>query len=226
MKAWMWILIGGGIVAVLGIGAVVVLGVIGYMVTNDPKTLNNENLTRSINTYYAQNPECNEEIRPEVLPITIPHVSADTMQGVNAFGDLFTGGQFSRENKANWGRINALVDAGIFKKTESTDESGDQWDRYEATDLANQYVTNDHLCYGNRSVQQIVLFSDPATDSSGLRVTHVKYNYTLTNVPNWASIDSVQEYFPQLHEQTSEAATAQDTLTLTNSGWVMAGTGK
>lgn len=82
--------------------------------------------------------------------------------------------------------------------------------------------TGGGFCFGKAKVKEITQFSEPA-DMFGQKISRVNYEYTVTDLPSWASNAEITSVLPALHadgESKSKPIKRLDAVILTNNGWV------
>lgn len=80
-----------------------------------------------------------------------------------------------------------------------------------------------YLCYGDKVVDEITVFTPPTVDGRGDTVSRVNYTYKIVNVADWAKNEAIQKHFDGLKEDlasTDAPLKGKATLILTNNGWV------
>jgi len=163
---------------------------------------NEGNFAAAINAYYAQHPECflNGAYPEEV--------------------------QVSGDERSDTKIDDALVSAGLLRREEFTradtfrGRGTIHYNRYLLTDLGQKTITKNLWCYGNRKVEKIVKFTEPA-EGLGVKMAEVDYTYSLANIPDWAKSPAVLDAFPNVRRAVSPTEPPHDTqtLVLTNQGW-------
>jgi len=134
------------------------------------------------------------------------------------------GGFFNRSKE-----MGALAAVGVVsvKEIDSKEKS------YELTELGKtSYKENagtgfsgqklSGLCFGKASVTAVTQFSEPA-EILGHKVSQVNYEYTVSDLPDWAQTAQVQGAFAELKKDVQskdKPRKALDTVLLTNKGWV------
>jgi hypothetical protein len=81
------------------------------------------------------------------------------------------------------------------------------------------------LCYGHKSVDSIVKWTEPAKASSLAEIT---YTYSIANLANWAQRFDVQRAFSDIGTTINGTSTTTEVvgLQLTSEGWEVPGTVK
>lgn len=78
------------------------------------------------------------------------------------------------------------------------------------------------LCAGKATLKSIVQYSEPA-DMMGLKVSRVNYEYTVADLPKWASSPDLQKYVEGLKTDVDSQDTPvkkAEAVILTSNGWV------
>jgi len=75
------------------------------------------------------------------------------------------------------------------------------------------------LCYGQRIVDEIVSFTEPA-DIRGVTVSSVKYTFNVGNVADWAKMPEINIRYPHIEAYLANTSEDTDDLVLTGQGWV------
>jgi hypothetical protein len=119
-------------------------------------------------------------------------------------------GTGAKEAKA---QMDALMDAGMFKRLEDLDLHVDS---YSLTPIGQRYAPK--FCYGHRVVSGIVSHTPPGP-RNGFTETDVTYRYSMEDVPVWAKTDKLEAAFPQLAKALSDSPTDQQTLATAGAGW-------
>ena len=151
----------------------------------------NENLTKAIDDYYAEHPDC---LFPQGR-----HFPYEVAPGPDA-----------KEQKK---QMDALTDAGLMTRLE---DRTIRVDRYSLNAAGNRF--GPRFCYGHRSVASIDSFTPPAPHG-GFTETTVKYHYTMTEVPVWAKTQAVMAAFPKMARDLSGTASDQMNLATVGRGW-------
>lgn len=93
----------------------------------------------------------------------------------------------------------------------------------DLTEKGKKYFTpGKGFCYGQPTLHRIVNFSEPSSEF-GSSMSEVNYEYKIENIPEWALEESVQKDRSGIRKAVSsqrEPIREQDTLILTNNGWV------
>lgn len=186
------------------LGAVALITVAGCKKTDDVKP----NFESAINTYYSGHPACLWSSAKK-FPVQIGHSDPDTA------------------------KYDALVDQGLLSRTSSEKKIiiiSKQQNNYDVTDKGRSAWTADpaqpgygNFCYGHRSVSSVDS-STPTSDQPGA-TTVVQYHYTIAGVPDWAKAAETQTAYPGLKTVLTGPLAASATLTNTQNGWQVTGTG-
>jgi len=136
------------------------------------------------------------------------------------------------------GPLDALVDAGLMKKTPTEIEQQTMFGSaggkvaviaYDFTsegkaafsDAAGSSMMGGKrsgLCYGKPHVDEVTNFTQPA-DMMGMTLSQVSYKYHLADLPAWAKNPKMKAAFPDLARNTAESLDAKAAVVLTNDGW-------
>lgn len=157
----------------------------GCSTANQPSE---KNFLAAINTYYQERSDC-------LFP-----------QG-RRFPYEVAPGAGAKQSKA---QMDALTDAGMFKRLEDLDLHVDS---YSLTPIGQRYAPR--FCFGHREATAMVSFTPPGP-RNGFTETDVTYRYNMEEVPVWAKTDSIEAVFPEMKKELSDSAT--DTITLANAG--------
>ncbi len=150
-----------------------------------------ENFTNTLNAYYQDHNDC-----------LFPHG--------HAFPYEVAPGTGAAEDKKE---MDALSDAGLLTRLEDRDM---HVDRYTLNAAGNRFAPR--FCYGHRQVTGVVSFTPPGP-RNGFTETTVTYQYTMLDVPVWASTDAVKAAFPAMAKSLGSAPTDQATLATVGAGW-------
>jgi hypothetical protein len=150
-----------------------------------------ENFTNTLNTYYQDRNDC---LFPQGH--TFPYEVAP--------------GTTAKVEKA---QMDSLTDAGLLTRLEDRDMHVDRY----TLNLAGQRFAP-RFCYGHREVTGIVSFTPPGP-RDGFTETTVTYQYTMRDVPVWATTDQVKAGFPAVAKSLGSAPTDQAVLATVGAGW-------
>jgi len=176
--------------------------------------------TKAINEYLAKHGEACTVIGRQ-FPIAVPRSDQGEQYGIGP-------------------KLAALEQAGLVQATETTEGVHGMLDplrgstppqpvkRYELTTDGKKYFQQipgtlgqtSGFCYGQKSVDSIVKWTDPATVG-----TEVTYTYRIVGLASWAERSDVQQAFPDIGPtvngvlKTTEVAGLQ----LTSKGWEVLG---
>jgi hypothetical protein len=137
--------------------------------------------------------------------------------------------------------LRALAEAGLLVESETDLEipsfGGEkkyrQVPQFNLTDEGKKYYIEDAgktmmgnpyggFCFGKATVEEIVNFTDPA-DMFGHTISRVNYSYKVTDIPEWASSETVTAFSKDLKESVASEDTPinqVDAFIRTNNGWV------
>lgn len=173
-----------------GAGILGLLAILGGC-SNSANEPTDKNFTAALNQYYQERSEClfpqGRQFPYEVAP-----------------------GAGAKEGKA---QMDALMDAGMFKRLEDLDLHADS---YSLTTIGQRYAPK--FCYGHRVVSGIVDHTPPGP-RNGFTETDVTYRYTLEDVPVWARTDKMEAAFPALAKSLADSPTDKQTLATAGAGW-------
>lgn len=110
-------------------------------------------------------------------------------------------------------QMDALTNAGLLTRLEDRTLHVDRY----ALNLAGQRFAP-RFCFGHREATGIVSFTPPGP-KNGFTETEVTYQYTMRDVPVWATTDEVKAGFPALAKSLGNAPTDQITLATVGAGW-------
>ncbi len=91
-------------------------------------------------------------------------------------------------------------------------------------ELSNPLGQASAFCYGQKSVDSIVKWTEPMT-MGAFSQTEVTYTYKIVNLAGWAERSDVQRVFPDIEMTVSGASKTNQVagLQLTNRGWEVPG---
>jgi|SRR5579885_768149 hypothetical protein len=151
-----------------------------------------ENFTAGLNAYYANHNEC-------------------LFSSALRFPYEVSPGPTAKQDKQ---RMDALMDAGLMKRTEDRTIHVDVYALTPAGERAGS-----RFCYGHRQITSIDSFTPPQKNASGFLESHVTYHYKMMEVPVWAKTDEVMKAFPEMTKALSGEATGEATLANAGAGW-------
>jgi hypothetical protein len=192
---------------------------------NDAKKPSNANFTVAINQYLTKHGEACTVIGGQ-FPIDIPKSEQHDQSGTGS-------------------KLAALDQAGLLHASETTAVAHSMLDplrgptppqpvkRYDLTEEGKKYFqqvpgtfgqTGGGFCYGQKSVDSIVKWTEPITMGAYSR-TDITYAYKIVNLAIWAERSDVQQAFPDLRTTISGASKANQiaVLQLTDKGWEVPG---
>jgi hypothetical protein len=183
---------------------------------------NDANFTAAINQYLAKHGQACALAGRE-FPVDVPRSTPSNTSGIGA-------------------RMTALEKAGLVSETDTTAVVHGMLDtlrgpapaqpvrRYQLTpdgqksfEQAPDVVgSTGGFCYGQKTVDRIVNWTQPETGSSQAEVT---YTYRIVNLASWADRSDLQQAFPDIRATISGASRANQIigLQLTNKGWSVPG---
>ncbi len=191
---------------------------------NNAKSPNAANLTKAINEYLAKHGAACTIIGRQ-FPIDVPRLERREQYGIGS-------------------KLAALEQAGLVQATETTAVVHGMLDslrgsgpaqpvkRYELTEPGRKYFhqipgtfgQTDGFCYGQKSVDAIVKWTDPANTGVSSQ-TEVTYTYKLVDSAPWAQRPEVQQAFADIRTTVNGASKTSEIagLQLTNKGWEVPG---
>jgi hypothetical protein len=188
---------------------------------NGTKKTNARNFTKAIDQYIAKHGDvCTAIVRQ--FPIDVPLSEQKEQYGIGS-------------------KLAALEQAGLVNSSDTTavvhgmlaplrgSTPPQPVKRYELTpegkkyfqELPNPLGQTGAFCYGQKSVDAIVKWTEPGTSSQ----TEVTYTYKIVNLAGWAERPDVQKVFPDIEATVSGASKTSQVagLQLTNQGWEVPG---
>ena len=197
-----------------------ILGLLALTACNSAKKADDANFTKAINVYLTNHGAACTVIGRQ-FPIDLPQSEQIEHFGIEP-------------------KLAALEQAGLVQATETTAVVHGMLDplrgstppqpakRYELTTDGKKYFQQipgplgqaSGFCYGQKSVDSIVKWTDPATVG-----TEVTYTYRIVGLASWAERSDVQQAFPDIGPtvngvlKTTEVAGLQ----LTSKGWEVLG---
>ncbi len=117
---------------------------------------------------------------------------------------------------------NELVAVGLLKVV---GKYQDIWSSsvHDLTEKGRKFFTpGKGFCYGQPKLHRIVNFSEPSS-LGPYTMSEVIYEYRIENIPEWALEEAVRKGHARVREAVSskkEPIREEDTLILTNNGWV------
>jgi hypothetical protein len=201
-----------------------IAGLLALIACNSTKKPSNANFTIAINEYLAKHGEACTVIGRQ-FPIDVPHSEQSEQYGIGP-------------------KLAALGQAGLVQVTETTAVVNGMLDplrgstppqpvkRYELTTEGEKYFKqipgtlgrDSGFCYGQKSVDSIVKWTDPATVGTASQ-TEVTYTYKIGNLAGWAKRPELQQAFSDIRMTVSGASKTREVagLQLTNKGWEVPG---
>jgi len=197
-----------------------IIGLLALTACNSAKKADDANFTKAINVYLTNHGAACTVIGRQ-FPIDLPQSEQIEHFGIEP-------------------KLAALEQAGLVQATETTAVVHGMLDplrgstppqpakRYELTTDGKKYFQQipgplgqaSGFCYGQKSVDSIVKWTDPATVG-----TEVTYTYRIVGLASWAERSDVQQAFPDIGPtvngvlKTTEVAGLQ----LTSKGWEVLG---
>ena len=197
-----------------------IIGLLALTACNSAKKADDANFTKAINVYLTNHGAACTVIGRQ-FPIDLPQSEQIEHFGIEP-------------------KLAALEQAGLVQATETTAVVHGMLDplrgstppqpakRYELTTDGKKYFQQipgplgqaSGFCYGQKSVDSIVKWTDPATVG-----TEVTYTYRIVGLASWAERSDVQQAFPDIGPtvngvlKTTEVAGLQ----LTSQGWEVLG---
>ncbi|WP_456268844.1 hypothetical protein M1D97_00800 [Kushneria sp. AK178] len=118
-------------------------------------------------------------------------------------------------------RANALVDAGLLEREDLSD--GRQ--RYSLTDDGRDSYARAHgleqggFCFGKVRIEGVDSFTPAQAIEGGFTVSHVRYSYSVRDIPSWAEEDSLRQAYQGGLEGLDDTRHKRAMMILTNQGW-------
>jgi hypothetical protein len=188
---------------------------------NNIKKPSSGNLTRAINLYLAKHGDVCTAIVPQ-FPVDVPRRKQKEQYGIGP--KLATLEQVGLVHSSDTtavvhGMLDALRGSAPpqpVKRYELTPEGKKYFQ-----ELPNPLGQTGAFCYGQKSVDAIVKWTEPGTNSQ----TEVTYTYKIVNLASWAERPDVQKAFPDIGATVSGASKTNQVvgLQLTNQGWEVPG---
>ena len=191
---------------------------------NSTKQPSNANFTKAINEYLAKHGEACTVIGRQ-FPIDVPRSEQSEQYGIGP-------------------KLAALEHAGLLNASNTTAVVHGMLDplrgstapqpvkRYELTADGKKYFQQrpgtlgqaSGFCYGQKSVDSIVKWTDLATVGSSSQ-TEVTYTYRIVDPASWAQRSDVQRAFADIRTTVDGASKATEVagLQLTSKGWEVPG---
>ncbi len=191
---------------------------------NSTKRPSETNFTKAINEYLTKHGEACTVIGRQ-FPVDIPRSEQIEQYGIGP-------------------KLAALEQAGLVQATETTAVVHGMFDslrgstppqpvkRYELTADGRKYFQQipgtlgqaSGFCYGQKSVDAIVKWTDPATAGSASQ-TEVTYTYRIVDPAAWAERPEVQQAFSDIRTTVNGASRTTEVagLQLTSKGWEVPG---
>jgi hypothetical protein len=201
-----------------------ITGLFFLVACNDAKKPSNANFTVAINQYLAKHGETCTPIGRQ-FPINVPKSKQNDQSGIGP-------------------KLTALEQAGLVHASDTTAVVHSLLDplrgptppqpvkRYDLTDEGKKYLRQipdtfgqtSGFCYGQKSVDSIVKWTEPAIAGPHSQAD-VVYTYKILNLAPWAERPDAQQAFPDIKAVVSGASTTNQKvgLQLTNKGWEVPG---
>ena len=189
---------------------------------NSGKKASNANFTVAINQYLAKHGEVCTQIGGQ-LPIDVPKSRQNDLSGIGPKLAAFEQAGLVRETDAT-AVVHSLLDPlrgptppQPVKRYDLTKE-GERFIRQ----IPGTFGQTDGFCYGQKSVDSIVKWTEPSPDAS---VAEVIYTYKILNLAPWAERPDVQRTSPDIKMAVGGTTNANQTvgLQLTEKGWEVVG---
>lgn len=196
------------------------------------KDASNSNFATVINAHYTKH--CGITIQPggmmggyKAYPASVALVEPS---------QFMSAAVVKKRNDANTARFDALVQAGLLSVKDGTTTPNNfgfgpskpvPAKVYSLTDAGKKALVDQQsmkgtkLCAGHYKVDDVVRFTPPAS-AMGATVSTVSYTFSPTNVPSWATSDSVNKAFPHLAQLMATKQKTQTDLVLASDGWIEA----
>ena len=203
---------------------VFIAGLLALAACHSAKKPNDTNLTKAINDYLAKHGEACTVIGRQ-FPIDVPRSEQGEQYGIGP-------------------KLAALEQAGLLNVTDTTAVVHGMLDplrgstppqpvkRYELTAAGKKYFRQisgtlgqgSGFCYGQKSVDSIVKWTEPATVGTSSQ-TEVTYTYRILNTAGWAERPEVQQAFSDIRTTVNGASKTPEVagLQLTSKGWEVPG---
>jgi hypothetical protein len=197
-----------------------IIGLLALTACNSAKKADDANFTKAINVYLTNHGAACTVIGRQ-FPIDLPHSEQIEHFGIEP-------------------KLAALEQAGLVQATETTAAVHGMLDplrgstppqpvkRYELTTDGEKYFQQipgtlgqaSGFCYGLKSVDSIVKWTDPATVG-----TEVTYTYRIVGLASWAERSDVQQAFPDIRTTANGVSKTTEVagLQLTSKGWEVLG---
>jgi hypothetical protein len=199
-------------------------GLLVLAACNSAKNPNDTNFTKAINFYLAKHGEACTVIGRQ-FPIDVPRSEQDEQYGIGP-------------------KLAALEQVGLVGVTDTTAVVHGMLDplrgstppqpvkRYELTAAGKKYFQQlpgtvgqtSGFCYGQKSVDSIVKWMEPATVGTSSQ-TEVTYTYRIVDAAGWAERPEVQQAFSDIRTTVNGASKTTEVagLQLTCKGWEVPG---
>ena len=197
-----------------------IIGLLALTACNSAKKADDANFTKAINVYLTNHGAACTVIGRQ-FPIDLPQSEQIEHFGIEP-------------------KLAALEQAGLVRATETTAVVHGMLDplrgstppqpvkRYELTTDGQKYFQQipgtlgqaSGFCYGQKSVDSIVKWTDPATVG-----TEVTYTYRIVGLASWAERSDVQQAFPDIRTTANGVSKTTEVagLQLTSKGWEVLG---
>ena len=201
-----------------------IAGLLFLVACTDVKKPGDANFTKAINQYLTKHGEACTVIG-RAFPIDVPRSEQMEQYGIGP-------------------KLAALEQAGLVQATETTAVVHGMLDplrgptppqpvkRYELTADGGKYFQQipgplgraSEFCYGQKSVDSIVKWTDPATVGPSSQ-TEVTYTYRIVDPAAWAKRPEVQQAFSDIRTTVNGASKTTEVagVQLTSSGWEVPG---
>jgi hypothetical protein len=198
-----------------------VAGCLFLAACNDVKKPSPGNFTRAINLYFAKHGDVCTAIVGR-FPVDVPRLEQKQQYGIGP-------------------KLMTLEQAGLVHSSDATAVVHGMLDpprgltppqpvkRFDLTtegrkyfhELPNPLGQIGAFCYGQKSVDAIVKWTEPGSNSQ----TEVTYTYKIVNLSGWAERPDVLKAFPDIGATVSGASKTNQVagLQLTNQGWEVLG---
>lgn len=190
---------------------------------SDPKAANEKNLKVAMQSYLdTAYPRC---YILQKFPTTVQFVEKkgsqqekETLRTLTKAGLLF-------EKEIERKEIKDIFDGGGMKAlVKVTFDLTDEGKKYYKNDVQKNFKGEGMggFCFGKATVKAITQFSEPG-DMLGQKVSRVNYEYTVSDLPKWATSPEVTSSINSLKADAESNATpvkALNAAILTNNGWV------
>jgi hypothetical protein len=197
---------------------------LGLAACNRAKNANDANFTKTINEYLTKHGTACTVIGRQ-FPIDIPRSEQSEQYGI---GPKLAA--LEQADLVHSSATTAVIHGMLDSLRGSTPPQPVK--RYELTADGRKYFQQIPgtlgqtvgFCYGQKSVDSIVKWTDPATAGTSSQ-TEITYTYRIVDAANWAQRPEVQQAFPDIRTTVNGASKTTEFigLQLTSKGWEVPG---